>query len=269
MTAADPKQELADLTFALRRTVERSRAQGRLRTQRAAAPPAAMGSAPPQQAPAPGACDGPQPAAAWPPTWGETPRDGEQIRERATELAARAAACSDLNQLRTTLSACNACGLSQGRSQTVFMDGDHGARVMFVGEAPGFHEDQQGVPFVGNAGQLLTAIVEKGMHLGRSEVAIANVLKCRPPDNRDPLPAEKQLCTHWLDRQIELVDPGILIALGRHAAGHLLGSDESLSRMRGRVWERARRKVVVTYHPAFLLRSPEFMRYLMDVWTPS
>jgi len=136
------------------------------------------------------------------------------------------------------------------------MDGEGPARVMFVGEAPGFHEDRQGTPFVGRAGQLLTDIIEKGMGLARRDVVIANVLKCRPPDNRDPLPAEKRLCTTWLDRQIELVQPEVLIALGRHAAGHLLGTDSSMARLRGQVWQRAGRKVIATYHPAYLLRSP-------------
>ena len=136
------------------------------------------------------------------------------------------------------------------------MDGQDKVRVLFVGEAPGFHEDQQGVPFVGKAGELLTDIIEKGMGLDRREVGIANVLKCRPPENRDPLPAEKRLCTTWLDRQIELADPEVLIALGRHAAGHLLENDSALARLRGRVWLRDGRKVIATYHPAYLLRSP-------------
>ena len=142
----------------------------------------------------------------------------------------------------------------------MFQDGSGSARVMFVGEAPGYHEDRQGVPFVGRAGALLTDIVQKGMGLRREEVVIANVLKCRPPENRDPRPVEKRLCAGWLERQIELVDPQVLIGLGRHAAGHLLSSDAPMGRLRGKLWERSGRKVVATYHPAFLLRSPHMKK---------
>jgi DNA polymerase len=112
------------------------------------------------------------------------------------------------------------------------------------------------VPFVGRAGALLTDIVTKGMGLARADVYIANVVKCRPPENRDPTPAEKAVCTPFLDRQIELVDPRVLIPLGRHAAGHVLGSQASMSSMRARVHDIGGRKVVPTYHPAYLLRSP-------------
>jgi len=164
----------------------------------------------------------------------------------------------DLAGLREAVAACQACELCQTRTQTVFMDGDGSARVLFVGEAPGQTEDERGVPFVGPAGKLLTDIVEKGMGLKRSHVAIANVLKCRPPGNRDPQVSEKAACTPWLERQIELLDPLVVIALGRHAAGYLLNSDAPLGRMRGRVKDWKGRKLVATYHPAFLLRSPGF-----------
>jgi DNA polymerase len=127
---------------------------------------------------------------------------------------------------------------------------------MFVGEAPGQTEDERGVPFVGAAGQLLTDIVQKGMGLSRSEVYIANVLKCRPPGNRAPEPEEKELCTPFLDRQIELVDPEVIVTLGVHAAQHLLRSPLSIGRLRGRVHAWNGRKVVPTYHPAYLLRTP-------------
>jgi DNA polymerase len=171
--------------------------------------------------------------------------------------AALAPGCADLAALRAAVAVCRACGLCETRTQTVFADGPLGrARVMFVGEAPGFHEDREGVPFVGKAGALLTDIITKGMGLRREEVVIANVLKCRPPDNRDPRPDEKELCTPWLDRQIELVDPEVLIPLGRHAANHLLGTDLSMGRLRGRVHAVRGRKVVPTFHPAYLLRSP-------------
>lgn len=189
-----------------------------------------------------------------------TPTDRAELEARKAQIAQEAASAPDLEVLEERVAACTACALSAGRTRTVFMDGSAPARVMFVGEAPGFHEDRTGTPFVGPAGKLLTDIVTKGMGLDRSEVVIANVLKCRPPENRDPAPAEKQLCTGWLDRQIELVNPEVLIALGRHAAGHLLGTEDPLGRLRGRVWNRNGRRVVVTYHPAFLLRSPHMKK---------
>jgi DNA polymerase len=181
----------------------------------------------------------------------------------ARENRARAAACATLSELRALVAACTACDLARTRTQTVFSDGRAPARVMFVGEAPGQHEDERGVPFVGAAGQLLTDIIQKGMGLPRSEVHIANVLKCRPPDNREPAPDEKTLCTPFLDRQIELVDPAVVIALGLHAARHLLRSTLSMGRLRGRVHLLNGRKVVATYHPAFLLRNPAAKK---DCW---
>lgn len=179
---------------------------------------------------------------------------------RAEEVRARAQACTDLESLRAGVAACVACELCKTRTQTVFADGDSKARVMFIGEGPGENEDLQGVPFVGRAGQLLTDIIEKGMRLKRSQVYIANVVKCRPPGNRDPSDAEKLVCTPWLDRQIELVDPQVIIPLGRHAANHVLGFSGpralSMGALRGVVHERNGRKVVPTFHPAYLLRSP-------------
>ncbi len=179
-----------------------------------------------------------------------------QVEELAEETRARAAACGDLQALRAAVAACTACSLCETRTQTVFVDGDGSSGVMFVGEAPGHNEDVQGVPFVGRAGKLLTDIITKGMGLERERVAICNVLKCRPPENRDPTPAEKTTCTPWLDRQIELFDPGVIIPLGRHAACHVLGVDASMGSLRGKVHELGGRKIVPTYHPAYLLRSP-------------
>ncbi|MEX1025636.1 MAG: uracil-DNA glycosylase family protein [Planctomycetota bacterium] len=173
---------------------------------------------------------------------------------------ALAAACSDLASLRAAVAACQACPLAATRTQTVFADGSPTAEVLFVGEAPGAEEDASGVPFVGRAGQLLTDIITKGMRLRREDVAIANVLKCRPPENRDPTAEEKALCTPFLDRQVELIDPAVVIPLGRHAANHLLATDETLGRLRARVHAWRGRKVVPTYHPAYLLRSPSEKR---------
>jgi len=178
----------------------------------------------------------------------------------APPTAAVARGAATLAELRACVAACTACGLAATRTQTVFCDGPERAKVMFVGEAPGADEDAQGVPFVGRAGALLTDIVTKGMGLSRSQVHIANVLKCRPPGNRDPEPEEKALCTPFLDRQIELVDPEILITLGLHASRHVLGRVDSMGRLRGRVHRVRGRRVVATYHPAFLLRSPHMKR---------
>jgi len=154
------------------------------------------------------------------------------------------------------VSRCEACGLAKTRTQTVFMDGTAARKLLFVGEAPGADEDRQGVPFVGRAGQLLTDIIVKGMGIPRQEVAIANVLKCRPPDNREPTPAEKATCTPWLDRQVELLDPAVIVPLGRHAAMHVLRVEASMGAMRGQVHAKDGRQIVPTYHPAYLLRSP-------------
>ncbi|MBI5434853.1 MAG: uracil-DNA glycosylase [Planctomycetes bacterium] len=175
---------------------------------------------------------------------------------KAGEIRELALAAGDLAELARRVAACTACALCRTRKQTVFADGRAKVPVMFVGEAPGEQEDLQGLPFVGRAGQLLTDIVTKGMRLSRDDVYIANVLKCRPPDNRDPTELEKRLCTPWLDRQIELVDPKVIIPLGRHAATHVLKVEASMGSLRGRVHVLGGRKVVPTYHPAYLLRDP-------------
>ena len=257
MSSASPSEELAALVHALRRHVRRRSILGERRVPRAplpAPPEAPAAPAPPPATPDPDPNEGSSPR--FPPSWGETPREKQESAQRAAHLRELAASCPDLPALQAVVADCNACSLCRTRTQTVFMDGTGPARVMFVGEAPGYHEDRQGVPFVGRAGALLTDIIEKGMGLERSSVVIANVLKCRPENNRDPLPVEKRLCTAWLDRQIELVDPEVLIALGRHAAGHILNRDAPMAALRGRVWDRNGRRVVATYHPAYLLRSP-------------
>jgi len=176
----------------------------------------------------------------------------------AEDVRAQARACHDLASLKTAVSRCEACALSKTRTQTVFMDGEGTRRLLFVGEAPGADEDRTGVPFVGKAGQLLTDIITKGMGLERREVHIANVVKCRPPENRDPTAEEKATCTPWLDRQIELTDPAVIVPLGKHAANYLLGlpPQTSMNSVRGRVHVRGMRTLIPTFHPAYLLRSP-------------
>jgi DNA polymerase len=159
-------------------------------------------------------------------------------------------------ELARRVAGCESCGLCRTRQQTVFGAGLRQADWMFVGEAPGADEDREGQPFVGRAGQLLTSMIE-AMGLERRKVYIANVLKCRPPRNRDPDPVEIASCRPFLDRQIALVAPRILVALGRIAAQSLLATDQPLSRLRGTVHSLGDGlPLIVTYHPAYLLRNP-------------
>ncbi|MGZ6988448.1 MAG: uracil-DNA glycosylase, partial [Thermoanaerobaculia bacterium] len=154
------------------------------------------------------------------------------------------------------VSSCVTCRLCKTRKQTVFSDGSPEARIMFVGEAPGADEDAQGVPFVGRAGQLLTRMIEDGMGLPRSSVYIANVLKCRPPDNRNPEPDEIAACRGYLESQIDLVKPEVLVALGKFAAHFLLETEEGITRLRGKWGSYRGIPVMPTLHPSYLLRQP-------------
>jgi DNA polymerase len=165
--------------------------------------------------------------------------------------------------LARRVAGCELCGLCRTRQQTVFGAGSRPADWMFIGEAPGADEDREGQPFVGRAGQLLTSMIE-AMGLERPKVYIANVLKCRPPKNRDPEPGEIASCRPFLERQVELVAPRILVALGRIAAQSLLGTEQPISRLRGTVHTLGGKiPVIVTYHPAYLLRNPVAKR---EVW---
>ena len=160
-------------------------------------------------------------------------------------------------ELAEAVRACTRCGLCETRTQTVFGTGDRAARWFVVGEAPGADEDRAGEPFVGRAGQLLNAML-RAVGLPRESVYIANVLKCRPPGNRDPRPDEAAACLAYLHRQLALVEPDVVLCVGRIAAHNLLGTDQALARLRGRRHELPglRAPVVVTYHPAYLLRTP-------------
>ena len=161
-----------------------------------------------------------------------------------------------LSAIREDLGECTRCKLhTLGRRQVVFGAGSMTAEIMFVGEAPGADEDEQGVPFVGKAGQLLTKMIE-GMGLRRDEVYIANVLKCRPPGNRNPEPDEIQTCQPFLFRQVASIQPRVVIALGAFAARTLLDSQEPISKLRGRVFDFRGAQLIPTFHPSFLLRSP-------------
>ncbi len=176
--------------------------------------------------------------------------------EGTEEEAARAAA---LGALAEVVAACRRCRLCEGRQKTVFGSGDPSADLMFIGEGPGAEEDRQGLPFVGRAGELLTRIIE-AIGMTRDQVYIANIVKCRPPGNRDPQPDEVAACRSYLERQIALVRPRVLVALGRIAAQTLLGNDLPIGRMRGQWFEVMGVPLMVTYHPAALLRNPALKR---------
>lgn len=170
---------------------------------------------------------------------------------RANRGADRAIALADLEREALT---CIRCPLSEGRTQVVFGTGDPDASLMFVGEAPGKHEDLQGIPFVGAAGNLLTRLIEE-IGLSRDTVYIANVLKCRPPGNRDPEPLEIASCRPFLEGQIEAIDPRILVTLGNFATRLLLDTKEGISRLRGQEHKLGDRILIPTFHPSAVLRG--------------
>lgn len=161
--------------------------------------------------------------------------------------------------LREQVTSCTRCELHATRTRAVFGSGTPRTGFMIVGEAPGYHEDQQGEAFVGRAGQLLTKILQ-AIGFEREEVFITNILKSRPPQNADPTPAQVAACEPYLAKQIELIQPAVILALGRHAARTLLGIDGSMASLRGRVFEYRGVPLVATYHPAALLRNPKFKR---------
>ena len=171
---------------------------------------------------------------------------------------------ANLGQLREVLGDCRRCKLWRGRTHLVYGVGNPDADVMFVGEGPGRDEDLQGEPFVGRAGQLLTDIITKGMKLRREEVYIANVVKCRPPQNRDPEPDEVASCEPFLIRQIELVKPRVIIALGKFAAQTLVRSAAPISRLRGQWHDYHGIRLMPTFHPAYLLRNPGDKRLVWE-----
>lgn len=199
-------------------------------------------------------------------------RRGVPVSEVAVSLPATAPALApvpaamppadvpaDWDPLADAVRTCQRCRLHETRTQTVFGVGNRHARWMFVGEAPGADEDAQGEPFVGRAGQLLNAML-LALGLKRDDVFIANVLKCRPPGNRDPQADEVTQCEPYLARQIELIRPALIVALGRHAAHSLLKTELPLSKLRGQRLQYRDTPLIVTYHPAYLLRTPSDKR---------
>ena len=208
------------------------------------------------------------------PAWTVRPADRHAVPEHAPETLRETVAVKrrhaqewppeeTLEAIREHLGDCTRCKLAGlGRKQIVYGVGNPSADLMFVGEAPGADEDIQGEPFVGRAGQLLTKIIE-AMGYTRKDVYIANVLKCRPPGNRNPEPDEVASCLPFLFRQIDVVQPKVMVALGTFAAQALLNTKDPISRLRGRAWPCRDRLLVPTFHPAFLLRSPDRKR---DTW---
>ncbi|MDD5309796.1 MAG: uracil-DNA glycosylase [Deltaproteobacteria bacterium] len=193
---------------------------------------------------------------------------GYRASASPTRVAARGRGAPDrdpaqaLATLRAEIGDCTRCRLHEGRTLLVYGEGNPAARLVFVGEGPGRDEDVSGRPFVGAAGQLLTRIIE-AIGLERSEVYICNVVKCRPPENRAPASDETDTCGPFLRRQLEILSPQVVVALGATAAHFLTGRNEPMGRLRGRFHEASGLKIMPTYHPAYLLRSPEAKR---PVW---
>ena len=249
----------------------------------AAPRPARVARSPTGQA-APAADTGPTPAASEAPAARAAPLARPLPQPDAPPVPAHEAldvAQLDWQALREAVASCRACTLCKSRTQTVFGGGHPRAQWMVVGEAPGAQEDAQGEPFVGKSGQLLDAMLH-ALGLTRDaaaparQVFIANTLKCRPPENRNPLPEELARCEPFLLRQIELVAPRVILAMGRFAVQALLRSDQPIGRLRGRVHRYHDVPLVVTYHPAYLLRNPldkarawDDLRLALDVWRRS
>lgn len=174
-----------------------------------------------------------------------------------------------LAEVAVEAAGCTKCGLANGRTQVVFGVGNAEADVMFIGEAPGFHEDKQGEPFVGAAGQLLTRMLGEVLGVARDDIYIANVIKCRPPGNRDPQEDEIDSCTPWLVEQVSLIQPRVIVTLGNFATKFVLQTAQGITRMRGQTYPWHGRTVVPTFHPAAILRgggesSRQFLEFRDD-----
>lgn len=191
--------------------------------------------------------------------FGETLYRGAKSAPAAPASAEAWMGARTLDELNAQICTCMKCPLGATRTKFVFGTGNASSRVVFIGEAPGADEDAQGEPFVGRAGQLLNKILE-AVQLKREDVYICNILKCRPPNNRAPLPEESESCTPYLMKQLDVIKPQFIICLGRTAAQWLLQTNDSLGAMRGRVHDYRGMKLIVTYHPAALLRNPDWKR---------
>ncbi len=213
----------------------------------------------------PGAAPAALPAASIPES-SSLPR--EPMPSKSAQKAKSPAAAfrvEALAEVERRVAGCTRCAeLAASRTQTVFGVGNPNARLVFLGEAPGADEDRQGEPFVGRAGMLLTDIIEKGMKLRRSDVYICNILRCRPPENRTPLPVEAANCREYLDAQLAIIQPEFICCLGTVAAQNLLGVSTPIGQLRGRFLDYQGIKVICTYHPAYVLRNPAAKRHVWD-----
>ncbi len=232
---------LAELVIALRGYVEYQRELG----------VAGYPSAPPASLPVPA------------PEAPASPRPVDPV-PRDLFAAPGLATTGSLEDLRSHIGDCQRCKLAPHRTTLVFGVGNPRARLVFVGEAPGRDEDRQGEPFVGRAGQLLTEIITKGMRLRREDVYIANVIKCRPPENRNPEPDEVASCEPFLLRQLELIGPEVIVALGKFAVQTLLRTKTAITQLRGRWYDYHGIKLMPTFHPAYLLRNPGDKRLVWE-----
>ena len=188
---------------------------------------------------------------------GDTTNLPSPLTAHPSPLPAGASREQSLTEVAKRVAACTRCPvLVANRTQTVFGVGDPHARLVFIGEAPGADEDRKGEPFVGRAGQLLTDIITKGMKLRREEVYIMNILRCRPPENRTPLPVEAANCREYLDAQLKIIQPQFICCLGACAAQNLLGVDTLIGKLRGRMIDFNGMRALCTYHPSYLLRNP-------------
>jgi uracil-DNA glycosylase family 4 len=265
----DPRAELLELTTALKAQLEWMGVTGATGVPRGEPTPA--GAVPPASAARPrdAVTAGTERPAARPAQSGhfavpEPPAEpSSEPKAPPAPVLEPAERDRRLSVLAETVKGCTRCGLAAGRTQTVFARGTGSSRLMFVGEGPGADEDAQGFPFVGKAGQLLDRMIA-AMGFGRDEVYVANIVKCRPPNNRKPEPEEMAACLPYLAEQVELVAPEVIVALGATAVQGLFGTGEGIMRIRGR-WRlyKGRIPVMPTFHPAYLLRTPAAKR---EVW---
>ncbi len=259
--ATDPRNELAALSADLRHEIERAKARG-VRNTHSGNLRARLDGAP---------LEDPTPETPMAPS-SDTPQTAGESRGKKLSLilpepesADYVERMSQLAALSHTASTCTLCGLCETRNKVVFSRGAARNRVMFIGEAPGADEDRLGEPFVGRAGKLLDQILD-AVGFQREEIYVANILKCRPPNNRDPKPEEIEACTPYLTRQIELMNPKIICALGKFAGQFLTGNPKTpIGKLRGRIHSyQDRIPVLPTYHPAALLRNPNLKRVVWD-----
>lgn len=259
-TELPPAAELAELSRLLRAELDWHRMTGGFGTPAGELGAETHAGVPRAPLAAPGSSGDTRPAPSRPPSVAPSTRPGPSSPARALEPAERDLRLSVLNE---TVRACTACALHAGRTQAVFARGTGSSGLCFVGEGPGADEDLQGYPFVGAAGQLLDRMIA-AMGFSRDEVYVCNIVKCRPPNNRKPEPDEMAACMRYLDEQLELVAPQVIVALGATAVQGLFGTSEGITRLRGH-WKlyRGRIAVMPTFHPAYLLRTPGAKR---EVW---